>query len=64
MIKSQGLDGIQLYAGGWNNDLVRFFKINGIPRFILIDMEGNIINPNAERPSGNIEKVLNSLKGI
>ncbi|HOK38107.1 MAG: TlpA disulfide reductase family protein [Bacteroidales bacterium] len=63
-LESQNLAGIQLYAGGWNNDLVNFFKINGIPRFILLDKEGKIINANAERPSGNIEKVLNSLEGI
>lgn len=64
MLESQNMSGIQLYAGGWNNDLVNFFKINGIPRFILLDKEGKIINANAERPSGNIEKILNSLEGI
>ncbi|MDR2008873.1 MAG: TlpA family protein disulfide reductase [Bacteroidales bacterium] len=64
MIRSQKLDGIQLYAGGWNNPLCDFYEITGIPRFILIDMEGNIINANADRPSGKIETILNSLNGI
>jgi thiol-disulfide isomerase/thioredoxin len=64
ILKSENLTGIQLYAGGWDNDLCNFFKINGIPRFILIDKQGNIINSNAERPSGDIEKILNGLEGM
>ncbi|PLX09871.1 MAG: hypothetical protein C0596_00895 [Marinilabiliales bacterium] len=64
LMQSENLSGIQLYAGGWDNDLCNHFKITGIPRFILLDTEGNIINSNADRPSGNIETVLNNLEGI
>ncbi|MDD2637275.1 MAG: TlpA disulfide reductase family protein [Bacteroidales bacterium] len=64
MLQSQNMQGIQLHAGGWNNDLCNYFKITGIPRFILLDKQGNIINSNADRPSGNIEEVLRSLEGI
>lgn len=63
-IKSENLTGIQLHAGGWENELCEFFKINGIPRFILLDKQGKIINSNADRPSGDIETVLNNLEGI
>lgn len=63
-IESEKMPNLQLYAGGWNNDLCNFFKINGIPRFILLDKEGNIINANAERPSGNIENELKKLPGL
>lgn len=63
-VSKEGLDGIQLFAAGWDNPLCDFFKINGIPRFILIDKDGNIVNPNADRPSGDIETVLNGLEGI
>ncbi len=35
-----------------------FYQINSIPRFILIDPQGNLINSNAPRPS---EKELHSL---
>lgn len=52
---------VNLWAGGWNNDLCNFFKINSIPRFILIDKNGLIINANASNPSGDIEEVLNNL---
>lgn len=63
-IKGEGLTGVQLYAGGWENELCDFFKITGIPRFILLDKQGKIINANADRPSGDIETVLNNLEGI
>lgn len=63
-IRSNNMGGIQLFAGGWNNSLVQHFRITGIPRFILLDKEGRIINANAERPSGNIASILNSLDGI
>ncbi len=63
-VSKEGLDGIQLFANGWNNPLCEFFKISGIPRFILIDKDGNILNSNADRPSGDIETILNGLEGI
>ncbi|MDL2262301.1 TlpA family protein disulfide reductase, partial [Bacteroidales bacterium OttesenSCG-928-I21] len=64
MVKTQNLDGIQLFAGGWNNQLCEFYKITGIPRFILLDKEGKIINANADRPSGKINELLETLAGI
>jgi hypothetical protein len=32
--------------------------VNSIPRFILLDEEGKIIDPSAERPSGTIRESL------
>jgi thiol-disulfide isomerase/thioredoxin len=64
LMQTENLQGIQLFTGGWANSLCDHFKITGIPRFILLDMDGNIINSNADRPSGDIETVLNSLEGI
>ncbi len=63
-INRENLGGVQLYAGGWNNELVQHFMITGIPRFILLDKDGKIISANAERPSGKIEEILNELEGI
>lgn len=52
MIKDKTLGGIQLLAPkGWETPFIRDFKINSIPRFILLDTEGNIIDPSAFRPS-------------
>ncbi len=52
MIEEKELGGMQLFADNdWNSDFVKDYLIQGIPRFILIDTEGNIINANAPRPS-------------
>ncbi|WP_242204740.1 TlpA family protein disulfide reductase [Aestuariivivens insulae] len=52
MIEEKAMGGIQLFADNdWKSDFVKSYLIQGIPRFILIDTEGNIINANAPRPS-------------
>jgi thiol-disulfide isomerase/thioredoxin len=52
MIKEQDLGGIQLLApSGWRSEFIQDYRIDGIPRFILIDPDGNIVNPDAPRPS-------------
>lgn len=52
MIEEKEMGGIQLFADkDWNSDFVKGYLIQGIPRFILIDTEGNIISANAPRPS-------------
>ncbi len=52
MIIDKQLSGIQLFApNGWQSQFVLDYKINGIPRFILIDPKGNIVTPDAPRPS-------------
>lgn len=41
------------------------FGIRGIPRFILLDKEGKVVNANMTRPSNaETEKTLKALKGI
>ena len=52
MVEEKELGGTQLFADNdWNSSFVKGYLIQGIPRFILIDTEGNIINSNAPRPS-------------
>ncbi|RXP64481.1 TlpA family protein disulfide reductase [Lutibacter sp. HS1-25] len=59
MIEEKELGGIQLFADNdWNSDFVQAYKINGIPRFILIDPAGNIVSSDAPRPSSDELKVL------
>lgn len=61
MVSDEELKGVQLFASGWS-DIAQDYEINGIPRFILIDPEGNIFNANAPRPSSNaIDELLSSL---
>ena len=52
MVEEEELSGIQLYAPKGNkSEFYKNYGIMGIPRFILIDPEGDIVNSNAPRPS-------------
>uniref|UniRef100_UPI0030FBBCA9 TlpA family protein disulfide reductase n=1 Tax=uncultured Wocania sp. TaxID=2834404 RepID=UPI0030FBBCA9 len=52
MVVEKELSGIQLFADkDWSSDFVKGYGIRGIPRFILIDPTGNIVNADAPRPS-------------
>lgn len=52
MVKNKELGGIQLMADNdWNSQFVKDYAIEGIPRFILIDPDGNIVSAEAPRPS-------------
>ena len=63
MIEDEDLKGIQILADkDWNSEFVTAYNIKGIPRFILIDTEGNIVNSNAPRPSDPyLKEVLSTL---
>jgi len=65
MVHEKEMKGVQLFAeGAWKSSIVKDYNIRGIPRFILIDREGKIIDVKAPRPSGNIKEVLEELEGI
>jgi thiol-disulfide isomerase/thioredoxin len=54
LIKEKELGGVQLFADNdWNSQFVKDFGITGIPRFILIDPTGKIVNADASRPSSS-----------
>lgn len=38
--------------GGWASEVVKKYQINGIPRYMIIDKNGTIVQPDAVRPSG------------
>jgi len=59
MVIDKELKGIQLYAdNNWESQFVKDYGINGIPRFILIDPQGNVVKPDAPRPSNPKTKKL------
>lgn len=64
MVKEKELKGIQLFSDkDWNSNFVKEYSIKGIPRFILIDPEGKIVNSNAPRPSNSkLIDLFNELK--
>ena len=64
MVKDQKLDGIQLFAGV-DKRLKEEFGILTIPRFILLDQEGKVVDAYMTRPSDEVTKErLEKLEGI
>lgn len=57
MVKDDQLGGIQLFATGWG-DLAKYYKITGIPRFMVFDKKGKIVTVNSPRPSNPELKIL------
>jgi thiol-disulfide isomerase/thioredoxin/uncharacterized membrane protein YedE/YeeE len=58
----KNINGIQLFAPNNDDEFFRELKISSLPRFIIIDPKGNIINEYAERPSSKkITQVLNEI---
>lgn len=52
MVTEKELGGMQLMAdNAWQSQFVKDYGIDGIPRFILIDPNGNIVSADAPRPS-------------
>lgn len=63
-VKSGALSGTQLHIGK-GSKFQSDYRINGIPRFILLDPNGRIVNPDMTRPSSeDTEKILNSQPGL
>ena len=63
-VKSGALSGTQLYIGK-GTKFQSDYRISGIPRFILLDPNGRIVNPDMTRPSSeDTEKILNSQPGL
>ncbi|MGK0308582.1 MAG: thiol-disulfide isomerase/thioredoxin [Urechidicola sp.] len=62
-VKAKQLTGTQLWAGQ-DLSFQQAYQINAIPRFILIDPQGNIVDANAPRPSDPRLKEMFTSLGI
>mgnify|MGYP003633931782 CR=1 FL=1 len=52
MVEERGLGGHQILADkDWESNFIREYYITAIPRFVLIDPQGNIVAADAPRPS-------------
>ncbi|KAF2507662.1 TlpA family protein disulfide reductase [Flavobacterium zhairuonense] len=62
-VVDKNLGGVQLFADkDWTSEFVVNYGVTGIPRFILIDPQGNIVNSDAPRPSDpKLVEQLNAL---
>jgi len=63
VVKEQYPSGVHLLSDkDFRSDFIKAFCINTIPRFILIDPEGRIVNSNAPRPSNpKLQETLDKL---
>lgn len=65
MVKDEALAGVQLYAdNNFESQFILDYGINAIPRFILIDPDGNIVDSDVARPSDPALKELFTELGI
>lgn len=62
-VTDKELTGIQLFAGKQPvSDFIKTFEVNSIPRFILIDPNGKVVDADAKRPSDpKLQEQLESL---
>ncbi len=51
MIEKQQIQGVHLLSQGWNSTAAQAYNIRGIPRYVLIDREGRLVDANTSRPS-------------
>ncbi len=65
MVKDKNMSGVQILApNATKSEFALAYNINSIPRFILIDPQGNIVDFDAPRPSNKeaIHKLLDVVK--
>ena len=59
MVKEKDMKGVQVIGDkAWNSSICKDYNIKGIPRFLLIDKLGKIIDANAPRPSSKAIKTV------
>ncbi len=62
-VREQALSGVQLWAGDWTG-LPEELNVGSVPRFMLIDPDGNWVDANAGRPSDPaLKELLQKLLG-
>ena len=68
LVETKGLTGVQLIAGKEKNKISQAYRVSGVPKYILVDKEGNIADSMAKRPSqhgiaDDIQKLLKPESG-
>lgn len=61
-VADKALGGTQLITeGGWDCRFMKDYAVQGVPTYIIISPDGNIIEPNAEWPRHGLERQLKKL---
>ena len=61
MLTDKGMGGVQLFAGDRSEEIMKPYKITGIPRFMLFGKDGRVVDADAPRPSsGEIKALLDA----
>lgn len=64
MVKEEAMSGVQLHIGQ-NSSFLDAYRIEGIPRFILLDKAGRILDMKMSRPSMDVTRErIDDLEGI
>ena len=51
-IEDMGIQGVNVNSpGNWSSKATRYFQINSIPRYMIMNKKGEIVDPNAKRPA-------------
>ncbi|MCH7399168.1 TlpA family protein disulfide reductase [Belliella sp. DSM 107340] len=59
MVKAKNMEGLQWFTeNAWRSEIAQHFMVNAIPRFLLLDKEGKVLDPSADRPSGKIRETV------
>lgn len=51
MVEKQEIEGIHLLSKGWKSEAAEAYAIQGIPRYVLLNKKGQIIDAQMSRPS-------------
>jgi thiol-disulfide isomerase/thioredoxin len=52
-IEDEGMQGVHINTGAWKTHFMDDYAINGIPRFMIFDENGKVLDLNAPRPSSD-----------
>ncbi|HZV68482.1 MAG TPA: TlpA disulfide reductase family protein [Saprospiraceae bacterium] len=62
IIKDKSMGGIHLISkGNFDSQIAKLYNVKGIPMYLIIGKDGNIVSNNAARPSGNVKAELEKL---
>ena len=51
-ITDMGMEGVQVISpGNWNSEVCKYYQIGSIPRYMIMDKSGKIVDFNAKRPN-------------